>query len=325
DYSFVTGESKPTKAHKGDLVYAGGRLMGEPIELLVDKKTDQSHLTRLWNNAAFTKPEESKYQKIIDRAARKFTWAVLALAVVTAVYWYWMDASKLWLIITSVLMVACPCALALAAPFTFGSMMRALGHHGFYLKNADVVERLATIDSVVFDKTGTITKGAEEISFTGVLDDQELAWVKKVTSASAHPLSNLITKNISFNSTLALRHFREYPGKGVEGTVAGKEIKVGSAAFVDFTGKLNDMQSKVFVSIDGLVRGYFQISTSIRKPMRTLLSKLQGKFVALLSGDNASDRGRMKDIFPPHATLLFNQDPHAKLEFVSDLQHQGKR
>ncbi|MFN7328817.1 MAG: hypothetical protein ACK5UP_04855, partial [Bacteroidota bacterium] len=75
-----------------------------------------------------------------------------------------------------------------------------------------MVERLATIDSVVFDKTGTITKGAEEISFTGVLDDQELAWVKKVTSSSAHPLSNLITKNISFNSTLALRHFREYPG-----------------------------------------------------------------------------------------------------------------
>ncbi|MFN7328816.1 MAG: heavy metal translocating P-type ATPase, partial [Bacteroidota bacterium] len=132
DYSFVTGESKPIKAHKGDLIYAGGRLMGEPIELLVDKKTDQSHLTRLWNNAAFTKPEESKYQKIIDRAARKFTWAVLALAVVTAMYWYWTDASKLWLIITSVLMVACPCALALAAPFTFGSMMRALGRHGFY-------------------------------------------------------------------------------------------------------------------------------------------------------------------------------------------------
>ncbi|MBS1556668.1 MAG: heavy metal translocating P-type ATPase metal-binding domain-containing protein [Bacteroidetes bacterium] len=325
DYSFVTGESKPIKAHKGDLIYAGGRLMGEPIELLVDKKTDQSHLTRLWNNAAFTKPEESKYQKIIDRAARKFTWAVLALAVVTAMYWYWTDASKLWLIITSVLMVACPCALALAAPFTFGNMMRALGRHGFYLKNADVVERLGTINAVVFDKTGTITKGAEEISFTGVLDDQELAWVKKVTSSSAHPLSNLITKNISFNSTLALRHFREYPGKGVEGTVAGKEIKIGSAAFVDFTGKLNDMQSKVFVSIDGLVRGYFQVSTSIRKPMRNLLSKLQGKFVALLSGDNEADRMRMKDIFPSHATLLFNQDPHAKLEFVSNLQHQGKK
>ena len=325
DYSFVTGESKPVKVNQGELIYAGGRLVGEPIELLVDKKTDQSHLTRLWNHAAFTKPEESGYQKIIDRAARKFTWAVLALAAATAIYWYLTDASQLWLIITSVLMVACPCALALAAPFTFGSMMRALGHHGFYLKNADVVERLGTIDSIVFDKTGTITKGAEEISFTGVLDDQELAWVKKVTSSSAHPLSNLITKNIAFNSTLPALHFREYPGKGVEGTVAGKEIKVGSAAFVDFTGKLNDMRSKVFVSVDGLVRGYFQISTSIRQPMRTLLSKLQGKFVALLSGDNDSDRRRMKEIFPTHATLLFNQDPHAKLEFVSDLQRQGKK
>lgn len=325
DYSFVTGESKPVKAHQGELIYAGGRLVGEPIELLVDKKTDQSHLTRLWNHAAFTKPEESGYQKIIDRAARKFTRAVLALAAMTGVYWYFADPSQLWLIITSVLMVACPCALALAAPFTFGSMMRALGHYGLYLKNADVVERLGTIDSIVFDKTGTITKGAEEISFTGVLDDQELAWVKRVTSSSAHPLSNLITKNISFNSTLPLLHFREYPGKGVEGSVAGKEIKVGSAAYVGFTGKLNDMRSKVFVSVDGLVRGYFQINTSIRKPMRALLSKLQDKFVALLSGDNDSDRARMKEIFPTCATLLFNQDPHAKLAFVSDLQCQGKK
>ncbi len=325
DYSFVTGESKPVKVQHGELIYAGGRLLGEPIELLVDKKTDQSHLTRLWNHAAFTKPEESSYQKIIDRAARKFTWAVLVLAAATATYWYVTDASQLWLIITSVLMVACPCALALAAPFTFGSMMRALGHHGFYLKNADVVERLATVNAIVFDKTGTITKGAEDISFTGVLDDQELAWVKKVTSSSAHPLSNLITKSIAHHSTLPVLRFREYPGRGVEGTVAGKEIKVGSAAFVGFTGKLSDIRSKVFVSVDGLVRGYFQISTAIRKPMPALLSKLTGKFVALLSGDDESDRKRMSEIFPAHATLLFNQDPHAKLEFISNLQRQGKK
>ncbi|MFM7858818.1 MAG: heavy metal translocating P-type ATPase, partial [Flammeovirgaceae bacterium] len=325
DYSFVTGESKPVQVKKGDLIYAGGRLMGEPIELLVEKKTDQSHLTRLWNHATFTKPAESKYQKIIDRAAKNFTWAVLALAVFTAAYWYWADPSKLWLIITSVLMVACPCALALAAPFTFGSVMRVLGRHGFYLKNADVVERLASIDAVVFDKTGTITKGAEEIAFIGLLDDQELGWVKCITSSSAHPLSNLITKSISLSSTQTVLYFREYPGKGAEGNVAGKAIKIGSADFVGFYDKLNDRHSKVFVSIDGLVRGYFQISTSVRKPIHALLSKLTGKFVALLSGDNDSDRARMKEIFPANATLLFNQDPHAKLGFISYLQQQGKK
>ena len=101
DYSFVTGESKPIRAKKGDLIYAGGRLVGEPAILIIDKKTSQSHLTRLWNNAAFQKREESSYQKIIDLAARRFTWVVLALAVVTAIYWYVVDESQLWLIITS--------------------------------------------------------------------------------------------------------------------------------------------------------------------------------------------------------------------------------
>jgi Cu+-exporting ATPase len=321
----VTGESKPVRITKGELIYAGGRLVGEPMEVLVEKKINQSHLTRLWNNAAFQKPEESTFQKIIDRAARRFTWAVLALALVTAGYWYWVDASQLWLIITSVLMVACPCALALAAPFTFGSMMRAMGRHGFYLKNAEVVERMACIDTIVFDKTGTVTNGAEQVAFIGVLDDEELGWVKKITSSSAHPLSNLITKSIAVNSSHSVSDFREYTGKGVEGTVAGRYIKIGSVAFVNFTGKLSDMHAKVFVSVDGLVRGYFQINTSIRQPMRSLLSRLSNQSVALLSGDNDSDQTRMRELFPTKATLLFNQDPHQKLDFISAMQDQGKK
>jgi Cu+-exporting ATPase len=249
----------------------------------------------------------------------------LALALVTAGYWYWVDASQLWLIITSVLMVACPCALALAAPFTFGSMMRAMGRHGFYLKNAEVVERMACIDTIVFDKTGTVTNGAEQVAFIGVLDDEELGWVKKITSSSAHPLSNLITKSITVNSSHSVLDFREYTGKGVEGTVAGRYIKIGSVSFVNFTGKLSDMHAKVFVSVDGLVRGYFQINTSIRQPMRSLLSRLSNQSVALLSGDNDSDQTRMRELFPTKATLLFNQDPHQKLDFISAMQDQGKK
>src|SRR6478609_2243341 len=173
DYSFVTGESRPVKVKTGDLVYAGGRLAGPPISLVVEKETSQSHLTSLWNNAAFAKPEESIHRKLIDKTARAFTWIVLAIALGTAVYWYKVDPSRMWLILTSVLMVACPCALALAAPFTYGSMLRVFGRHGFYLKNADVIERLAHVDSFVFDKTGTITRGTAEVKFIGSLQPHE--------------------------------------------------------------------------------------------------------------------------------------------------------
>jgi P-type Cu+ transporter len=325
DYSFVTGESKPVHSRSGDLIYAGGRLIGQPATLTVDKITSQSQLTSLWNSDAFRKNEESKYRKIIDRAARKFTWVVMGIALVTGGYWYFADPSQLWLVITSVLMVACPCALALAAPFTFGSMLRTFGKDGFYLKNADVIERLATLDAVVFDKTGTITYGAADVKFIGVLDDQELGWVKLLTSSSTHPLSVLIAKSISIQTHVPIEFFKEKPGRGIEGIIANHRIMIGSASFVGFEGKMTDMASKVFVSVNDQVRGYFYVLTALRPTIAHLIEQLNGKTIALLSGDDEADRERMRSIFPAGATLLFNQTPHDKLKFISELQKKGKK
>jgi len=325
DYSFVTGESRPVRVGQGERVYAGGRLLGQPVKLEVQKKTSQSHLTSLWNNDAFRKPEESGYKKLIDRAARIFTWVVLALAVVTAAYWYVADASQVWLIITSVLMVACPCALALAAPFTYGSMVRVFGKNGFYVKNADVVERMAVIDKVVFDKTGTLTHGSSsEVQFVGVLEERERAWIKALTYSSTHPLSSLIAKSLGVRAETVFSDFKEIPGKGIEGTVEGKLIRVGSSSFVEHRTALA-AGTNVFVSIDGEVRGYFSIGTRMRDAIPTLVGRLGRRCAALLSGDGDSDLNKMKLLFPAETQLLFNQSPHEKLHYVSDLQHQKHR
>ncbi len=325
DYSFVTGESKPVKVKTDDLVYAGGRLAGSPVTLVVEKQTSQSHLTSLWNNAAFTKPDESIHKKIIDRAARKFTWIVLGIALVTAVYWYAVDPSRMWLILTSVLMVACPCALALAAPFTYGSMLRVFGRHGFYLKNADVIERLATVDSFVFDKTGTITHGTSEVKFTGILQSSELELVKLITSTSSHPLSNLISRSIKGLVKGDIKHFKEIPGKGIEGIVDEKRIRIGSASYLSILGVSVGKDPHVFVEIDDKIKGYFQIDTTVRKELPSLLQKLDRYFIALLSGDHEGDRERMTALFPSHAPLLFDQSPHDKLTYISNLQREGKK
>ena len=320
DYSFVTGESKPVRVKAGELVYAGGRLVGKPVSLVVEKKTSQSHLTSLWNKEIFQKSGESSYRKMIDLAARRFTWVVLTVALITAGYWYWANASQMWLVLTSVLMVACPCALALAAPFTYGNMLRVFGRHGFYLKNADVIERLSKIDTVVFDKTGTVTNGAAHLDFIGVMDDHELAWVKVLTSSSSHPLSNLITKSIKVNTKEPVLDFFEKPGRGIEGTIAGHHLIVGSAEYVKFGGTLPELSSKVFVSINSQVRGYFKIETSVREGVEELMKSLQSRRVIMLSGDSDADRDRMGKFFPEDATLLFNQSPHDKLEYISCLQ-----
>jgi P-type Cu+ transporter len=325
DYSFVTGESKPIQAKQNDLIYAGGRVIGQSVELVVEKKTSQSHLTSLWNNAVFQKTEESNYKKIIDQAARKFTWAVMAIAFVTALYWYFVTPAQMWLVLTSVLMVACPCALALAAPFTYGSMLRVFGKQGFYLKNADVIERLSTIDAIVLDKTGTITHGAADVKFIGALEDEELGWVKLMTASSTHPLSNLIAKSISQSSRATLNSFKEKAGNGLEAKVAGHVIKVGSASFVGFAGQLSNQSSLVFVSIDVMIRGYFTIETSVRQSIKELITKSKGEIVALLSGDNELDKERMSELFSRSTQLLFNQSPHDKLQFISDLQRSGNK
>lgn len=326
DYSFVTGESKPVKVKQADLVYAGGRLIGTPVKLVVEKNTSQSHLTSLWNNDAFKKIEESKFQKIIDRAARRFTWVVLALAVLTAIYWHLTAPSQTWLVLTSVLMVACPCALALAAPFTFGSMLRVFGKNHLYLKNADVIERMAVIDSVVFDKTGTVTHGRDpDVEFIGQMSQNEFTAVKLLTSYSVHPLSKVVTKSIAASRHHDVKDFVEIPGKGIQANVDGKHLRIGSAAFAGGGATSDTRFAKVFVSVDGVVRGFFSVTTSVRSNISEMISRLGKRCIGLLSGDHDGERDLMQNVFGSHAQLLFNQSPQEKLHFIKDLQHEGKK
>jgi P-type Cu+ transporter len=325
DYSFVTGESKPVKVRSGELIYAGGRLLGEPVQLHVQKKTSQSQLTNLWNNTIFQKPKESSYKRIIDRAARGFTWFVLVFAAVTALYWYQADASRVWLILTSVLIVACPCALALAAPFTYGNMLRVFGKHGFYLKNADVIERMASVNALVFDKTGTLTQGASTVTFTGIVSVKEMAYVRSLAACSAHPLSELIVKNISISQKYSVKHLVERLGKGIEGEVEGMSIKMGSADFINAKALQDQTSSYIYVSINDVNRGYFTITTQVRKGIKKLLYRLTHLPLTLLSGDNESDRARMQKIFPETSSLLFSQSPYDKMAYVQGLKDSGKQ
>lgn len=321
DYSFVTGESRPVKVFKGDLVYAGGRLVGTPVNLVVSKVTSQSHLTSLWNNEAFKKIEESRYQKIIDRAARKFTWIVLSIAVCTAIYWQITNPSEMWLVLTAVLMVACPCALALAVPFTLGSMLRVFGRNNLYLKNADVIERMALIDAIVFDKTGTVTHGQEpEITFYGHLSEVDRLRVKLLTGFSTHPLSAIIHKHLKGSISDEVTDFREIPGKGIEATIAGKQYKIGSAIFTGHHVRTKGNASRVFVLVDDDAVGWFEINVALRKDITSLIPRLGKKVRALLSGDHDTEKKQMQALFGDDVELKFEQTPYDKLEYIRNIQ-----
>ena len=163
DYSFVTGEAEPVPKAAGDYLYAGGRQMGGAIEVETVKAVSQSHLTSLWNHEAFQKDRASSLNTLTNRVSRWFTPAVIAVAVGAGVFWLAHgEAGKASKAFISVLIVACPCALALSAPFTLGTAQRLLARRQVFLKNGLVLERMAEVEAIVFDKTGTLTAGAAE-------------------------------------------------------------------------------------------------------------------------------------------------------------------
>ncbi|MCL4856672.1 MAG: heavy metal translocating P-type ATPase metal-binding domain-containing protein [Flavobacteriales bacterium] len=138
DNSFVTGESNPVRKEIGDKIYAGGKQIGQAIQLKVIKKLSHSYLTQLWNDEAFTKADEDKFEGIMTKMSKYFTIIILFIALGSMVYWWNINIKTAINSFTAVLIIACPCALALSAPFTFGNELRILGRNKFYLKNASV-------------------------------------------------------------------------------------------------------------------------------------------------------------------------------------------
>jgi Cu+-exporting ATPase len=135
----------------------------------------------------------------------------------------------------------------------------------------------------------------------------------------------VISKSIKAKSSEKLSDFKEIPGKGIQANINGRFIKVGSAEFAGFSQRVDNNNSMVFVSVDDEILGFFTIRIKTRDDIKNMLDRLGKKCVALLSGDNEADRVKMATLFNPSVQLLFNQDPHDKLKFISELQNQGRK
>lgn len=330
DYSFVTGEAEPVVRVPGEILYAGGRQAAGAIEVETLKAVSQSHLTSLWNQDAFRKSKDNTFNTVTNRYSRRFTWIILGIAAAAALFWAVRDPSKSVRSFTGVLIVACPCALALAAPFTLGAAMRVLARRGVFLRNAEVLETLARIDAVVFDKTGTLTAaGFGETQFDGAaLSPRETAAIASLARQSTHPLSAGVARWAAAQSPAmppAVAQFREIPGSGIEGRVDGLSIRLGSASFTGTPETATAAGSRVHVAIDGTPRGTFTLTSRLRPETGRMIGRLSERCqLALLSGDNERELGRFQAIFNTGAQLHFNQSPLTKLAFVRDLQSNGR-
>ena len=328
DYSFVTGESEPVQKPSGDKIFAGGKQLNGAIEMEALKSVSQSYLTQLWSNAIFQDNKSSKFQTLTDSIGKRFTIFVLAIAFTATLFWLFYDSSKAINVFTAVLIIACPCAIALASPFTLGNMLRIFGRKNFYLKDTQTIEQLAQIDTAIFDKTGTITSAKKSTAiYEGLeLSLTEESLLKNTLRASNHPLSRSLYDLLAAHDIVTLDEYEEHLGKGIEGTINDNHIKVGSSNFVGSTSYENDNNTAVHISSNDIYKGCFIFKNQYREGVSEVFKAMSETLqLAILSGDNEGEKSRLEHLLPKLTPLYFNQKPTDKLKFIKTLQDQGKK
>ncbi len=335
DYSFVSGENTPVEKSIGELLYAGGKQKGAAIELEVIKEPSQSYITQLWNNEVFNS-KKNEERSFIHPWSRYFTIALFTIAFATVVFWWMNDISKLLPAVTAVLIIACPCSLLLSATFTYGNMLRIFGKNKLYFKNANVIESLAKVNTIVFDKTGTITQSsASQLHYIGTpLTNKELVAVKCIARQSAHPLSRLIASGLQVvgSETLVVEQFKEYAGKGLEARVGNMDLKIGSPVFINPNEQYergfhsNNAGTNVHVMVNNIHMGRFNLGNQYRHGIDQMLKNLckESFELCVLSGDNESEKKNLRHIFGFDSRLWFDRSPQQKLDLIKSLQQDNK-
>jgi Cu+-exporting ATPase len=328
DYSFVTGESQAVNKVSGDKLFAGGKQLMGVIEIEAIQTVEHSILTQLWSNDAFKEDKALVFQNLTDRISKHFTIIVLMIALISTSYWLYHDPSLALNVFTAVLIIACPCAIALSSPFTLGNLLRIFGKKKFYLKNVNVIERMAQITTVIFDKTGTISSNqTSDIEFIGdPLLSEQVKWIYNALRSSNHPLSRRLYDHLKVKDLLNVDTFEEVIGKGIKAKFNDHDITIGSASFVGVDQTIMNYLTTVHVSIDDDYKGYYTFQNNYRTGIEKVFERLDDLLaIRILSGDNEGERERLTTLLPKNVKLFFNQSPQQKLDHVKELQRNGEQ
>lgn len=325
DYSFVTGESLPVESVKGSTIYAGGRVTGRALRLIAVKNVSHSELAAMWDRSSHRK-ERAAYLNLSDTFGRWFILAALVIAVLGALLWL-PDMHMAFNVLTAVLIIACPCALTIAAPITLGTAMGRLGSLGIYLKNVGTLLELDRIDTIYFDKTGTLSVPAHTLRFEGrMLSNAEQEALRSVASHSAHPVSRAIAGDqfVIDKANVILEEI----GQGLRGSANGYQISIGSPGFIAaVTGaKVQNVETvAAAVAVDGVYAGAFVIEPQLRPGVDAMIDTLrQDKQIRLISGDSERDRTLLAPLFGEEQ-LAFRQAPQDKVAEIERAHDCGHR
>lgn len=328
DEALLTGESMPLSRREGERVVGGSVNRGNPVVVCVEQvgeKTMLSAIVKLMERAARSRP---RLQEITDRVASRFVAAVIALAIGAAVWWFLKDASRALPIVVSVLIVTCPCALALATPMALAVATSSAARRGLLVTRSHALETLARATHFVIDKTGTLTEGKpalNEVRTLAINREQALSLAGALEHGSEHPIASAIRE--AAGPVLAAQEIRNLPGRGIEGVVDGRRVRIGTAEFAaELAGKSEFRNGALptWLANDSEILAGFGFDDRLRADAVAFISALraQGSEVVLLSGDHAltvAETAR-KLGNPVWRAAMAPQD---KVEYVRKLQEQG--
>ena len=322
DYSYITGESMPVEKLENNLVYAGGKISGKPARIEVNRISSQSYLSSLWSKDAF-KEEQKEKRSLTNTISQYFTPFILIIALGSALFWSFADMQKALLVFVSVLIVACPCALALAEPFTSGSLMRWFGRHGFYLKKAEILNHLGNVDQVVFDKTGTLTNQQEvKLKWKGdKLDEEDISAIFCGARNAQHPLARVLQNSLADTpiEDVKLLSFYEAPGEGIAFHTEKAYYQIGKSIFTHQNA--DEAQTTIYVLKNNELLGSFSFYHQIREQLPKLIGEIENDYsMVVLSGDTNKEKEQFRQLFGEKAELHFDQSPSEKLEYIQRQQ-----
>jgi Cu2+-exporting ATPase len=288
DRSLLTGETLPVFAEPGLIVSAGEVNLTGPLTVRATAVGEDTSLHRMADLVAIAESGRSRYTSLADSAAKLYAPGVHILSALAFAGWflYTFDMRTALNIAAAVLIITCPCALGLAVPAVTTAASGRLFKKGMLIKHATALERLAEVDTVVFDKTGTLTAGTPEVENFGDFSRADLEVTAALAAASAHPLSQALARAAKKAGIrpAAVTDVQEIPGYGTEGSLRGKTVRLGRAAWV---GGKQGAQTQAWLDTGNGTSAPFSFTDALRPGAETAVRELQasGKEVLLISGD----------------------------------------
>ncbi len=336
DESSLSGESLPVEKQVGDTIYSGTINSGQVIRYTATKNYANSTLNNivtLLEDALASKPE---IEETTNEISKYFSITILLLAIATFVGWYWYsdDFEKALIVSISVIVIACPCALALATPIASLIGISWAAEKGLLFKEAKFIETFAKADTVVLDKTGTITQGKLTVKrITQDISKEYLPLLYALSDSSTHPVSlavkRYLQKEFTDIKSVELEKIEQVAGKGLEATYENKVLLGGNSQLLEQYDISIDLESDYTVyhfAVDGKLIASFELEDSLKEGAKALIAYLNGigVNVVMATGDHEKVATRVAKSVGIE-NFKFGMSPIDKADYISLLKSEGKK